>query len=138
MELRDVVNGSRPVRIPPDATAADALVALVENKTDFVMVDRAEAGDAYGIINRRDIVLRPIAEGKPLSTMAALECAHKPVMVMHNLDLDIRWVAKKMANENVSVIMVFEGENFLGSVSDVDILKAIAANDAREGEVGED
>ena len=126
MELRDIVSGSRPVRIPPDGSVADALVAMAENRTDFVIVDRTDAGDAYGIISRWDIVVGPVAEGEKLSDMPALSCARKPVVVMHNLDLDIRWVAKKMANENVSKIMVFEGENFLGSVSDVDILKAVA------------
>ena len=128
MELRDIVSGSRPVRIPPDASVADALVAMAENKTDFVIIDRTDLSDAYGIISRWDIVVGPVAEGESLSDMPALSCARKPVVVMHNLDLDVRWVAKKMANESVSKIMVFEGENFLGSVSDVDILRAVAAD----------
>ncbi len=136
MELRDIVSGSRPVRIPPDATVADALVTMAENKTDFVIVDRTGIDDAYGIIFRWDIVVGPIAEGKTLSEIPALSCARKPVVVMHNLDLDVRWVAKKMANENVSKIMVFEGENFLGSVSDIDILRAVAGVSAAEGAKG--
>ncbi len=136
MELRDIVSGSRPVRIPPDATVADALVTMAENKTDYVIVDRTGIDDAYGIIFRWDIVVGPIAEGKILSEIPALSCARKPVVVMHNLDLDIRWVAKKMANENVSKIMVFEGENFLGSVSDIDILRAVAGAGAAEGAKG--
>lgn len=136
MELRDIVSGSRPVRIPPDATVADALVAMAENKTDFAIIDRTGADDAYGIISRWDIVVGPIAEGESLSGMPALSCARKPVVVMHNLDLDIRWVAKKMANENVSKIMVFERENFLGAVSDVDILKAVVADSASNDERG--
>lgn len=136
MELRDIVSGSRPVRIPPDATVADALVTMAENKTDYVIVDRTGIDDAYGIIFRWDIVVGPIAEGKTLSEIPALSCARKPVVVMHNLDLDVRWVAKKMANENVSKIMVFEGENFLGSVSDIDILRAVAGVGAAEGAKG--
>ena len=137
MELRDIVSGSRPVRISPDASVADALVAMAENKTDFVIIDRTDIGDAYGIISRWDIVVGPVAEGKPLSEMPALSCARKPVVVMHNLDLDIRWVAKKMANENVSRIMVFEGENFVGAVSDMDIMKAVAAGRADKGDGGD-
>jgi len=133
MELRDIVSGSRPVRIPPDATVADALVAMAESKTDFVIVDRTGIDDAYGIIFRWDIVVGPIADGKTLSELPALSCARKPVVVMHNLDLDVQWVAKKMANENVSKIMVFERENFLGSVSDIDVLKAVAAIGSGDG-----
>ncbi|HUV60831.1 MAG TPA: CBS domain-containing protein [Thermoplasmata archaeon] len=138
MELRDIVSGSRPVRIPSDATVADALVAMAESKTDFVIVDRTGIDDAYGIIFRWDIVVGPIADGETLSELPALSCARKPVVVMHNLDLDVQWVAKKMANENVSKIMVFEGEHFLGSVSDIDVLKAVALVGSDNGKKGGD
>ena len=127
MELRDIISGSQPVRIPPDATVADALVAMAENKTDYVIVDRTGIDDAYGMITRWDIVVGPIANGTDLTEAHALSCARKPVVVMNNLDLDLRWVARKMANEGVSRIIVFDRENFQGSVSDADVLKAVAA-----------
>ena len=127
MELREIISGSQPVKIPPDATVADALVTMAENKTDYVIVDRQGIDDAYGMITRWDIVVGPIAEGGDLSELPALSCARKPVVSMNNLDLEARWVAKKMANENVSRIMVFAQEEFLGSVSDVDVLRAIAS-----------
>jgi CBS domain-containing protein len=127
MKLREIISGSKPVRIPPDATVADALVTMAENKTDYVIVDRQGIDDAYGMITRWDIVVGPIAEGKDLSEIPALSCARKPVVIMNNLDLEARWVAKKMANENVPKIMVFDREDFLGSVSDVDVLRAVAS-----------
>lgn len=132
MELRHIISGSQPTRIPPDATVADALVAMAENKTDYVIVERLGIDDAYGIITRWDIVVGPIASGSDLAALPALSVARKPLVVMNNLDLDIRWVAKKMANENVSKIMVFDRENFLGSVSDIDVLKAVAAKAAKK------
>jgi CBS domain-containing protein len=127
MGLREIISGSKPVRIPPDATVADALVTMAENKTDYVIVDRHGIDDAYGMITRWDIVVGPIAEGEDLSELPALSCARKPVVIMNNLDLEARWVAKRMANENVSKIMVFDREDFLGSVSDVDVLRAVAS-----------
>jgi CBS domain-containing protein len=132
MELRDIISGERPVRIPPDATVADALITMAENKTDYVIVDRLGIDDAYGMITRWDIVVGPIADGEELSELPALSCARKPVVVMNNLDLDVRWVAKKMANENASKIMVFDRENFLGSISDVDVIKAIVAKGSKK------
>lgn len=134
MKLREIISGSKPVRIPPDATVADALVTMAENKTDYVIVDRQGTNDAYGMITRWDIVVGPIAEGEDLYELPALSCARKPVVVMNNLDLEARWVAKKMANENVSKIMVFDRENFLGSVSDVDVLKSVASGAAKNPE----
>src|SRR5512136_164488 len=127
MDLRDVIGGSKPIKIQPGATASDALVSMMENKTDFLLVDRATPHDAFGIITRWDIVARAIANGQDLATTSVLDVARKPIVVMNNLDLDIRWVAKKMTNEGVSRIAVFDRESFIGFVSDVDILRAIAS-----------
>lgn len=127
MELRDIVSDSRHVKIKSSATVSDALVTMIENKTDFLLIDRDEPNDAYGIVTRWDLVEGPIAHGLDLATTSIMEYARKPLVVMNNLDLDIRWVAKKMANEGVSKIAVFDGESFLGFISDVDVLKAAAS-----------
>lgn len=127
MELRDVVGRSSPVKIPPTATASDALVSMIENKTDFLLVERSGPHDAYGIVTRWDIVVGGVAQGKELASTPVLEIARKPLVVMNNLDLDIRWVARKMTNEGISKIAVFDKEKFLGFISDVDIMRAVVA-----------
>jgi signal-transduction protein with cAMP-binding, CBS, and nucleotidyltransferase domain len=127
MELRDLISGSKPIKIQPSATASDALVSMMENKTDYLLVDRATPNDAYGIITRWDIVAGVIANGRDLASTSVLDVARKPLVVMNNLDLDFRWAAKKMTNEGVSRIAVFDKESFLGFVSDVDILRAIVS-----------
>lgn len=127
MELRDIVNRSSPVKIAPDGTVGQALVTMIENKTDFLLVDRTGYSDAYGIVTRWDLVEGPIAHGVDLNSAPVTDYARKPLVVMNNLDLDLRWVAKKMANENVSKIAVFDGDEFLGFISDVDIMRAIAS-----------
>lgn len=137
MELREIVSGSKPVKISPDAKASDALVMMIENKTDFLLVDRSGQNDSYGIVTRWDIVEGPIAHGATLADVPVIDYARKPLVVMNNLDLDVRWVAKKMSNENVSKIAVFDREDFLGFISDVDILKAVAAKAAMNKEAEE-
>jgi CBS domain-containing protein len=132
VELRDIVSRSSPVKIAPDATVGQALVTMIENKTDFLLVDRSGYSDAYGIVTRWDIVEGPIAHGVDLNSAPVLDYARKPLVVMNNLDLDLRWVAKKMANENVSKIAVFSGEEFLGFISDVDIMRAIASKGSKQ------
>lgn len=127
MELRDIVSDSRHIKIKSSATVSDALVTMIENKTDFLLIDRDDPNDSYGIVTRWDLVEGPIAHGLDLATTSIMDYARKPLVVMNNLDLDIRWVAKKMANEGVSKIAVFDGENFLGFISDVDVLKAAAS-----------
>jgi len=128
LELRDIAGKSRPVRILPSATASEALVSMIENKSDYLLVDRAYPNDAYGIVTRWDIVERGVSEGLDLSKTPVLELARKPLVVLNNLDLDVRWVAKKMSNEGISKIAVFDRDTFLGFISDVDILKAVSEN----------
>ncbi len=90
------------MKIKSSATVSDALVSMIENKTDFLLIDREDPSDAYGIVTRRDLVEGPIAHGVDLATASIMAYARKPLVVMNNLDLDVRWVAKKMANEGVS------------------------------------
>lgn len=132
MELRDIISGSVPSKIRSDATVADALVAMMERKTDYVLIDRTSPDDAYGIVTRWDIVEKAIAQGEDITETMAISIARKPLVVTNNMDLDIRWVAKKMADEGVSKLAVFDKENFLGFVSDLDVLRAAAGNDSDE------
>ena len=127
MELRDIISGSVPTKIKSDATVADALVAMMERKTDYVLVDRSGPNDAYGIVTRWDIIEKAIAIGEDITITAAVSVARKPLVVTNNMDLDLRWVAKKMADEGVSRLAVFDKENFLGFVSDLDVLRAASA-----------
>jgi CBS domain-containing protein len=99
---------------------------MMENKTDYLLVDRKTQNDAYGIVTRWDIVSGPVANGLDLTSIPVLDCARKPLVVLNNLSLDVKWVAKKMASENASKVAVFDKEDFVGFVSDIDILKAIS------------
>jgi len=126
-ELRDVISGSKPVKIAPTASAKDALVSMIENKTDYLLVDRANTNDAYGIITKWDLVACAVADAKDLGNTPILELARKPLVVTNNLDLNIKWVARKMVNEGVSKLAVFDKEEFVGFVSDVDILRAVVS-----------
>lgn len=136
MELRDIISRSVPAKIKSDATVADALVAMMERKTDYVLVDRTAPDDAYGIVTRWDIVEKAIAEGVDIANAHAVSIARKPLVITNNMDLDLRWVAKKMADEGVSKLAVFEKEDFLGFVSDMDVLRAVTGLHpaAKEGE----
>lgn len=125
MELRDIISGSVPTKIKSDATVAEALAAMMERKTDYVLVDREGPNDAYGIVMRWDIVEKAIAEGEDITKTSAVSIARKPLVVTNNMDLDLRWVAKKMADEGVSKLAVFDRENFVGFVSDLDVLAAV-------------
>lgn len=137
MQLRDIISGAVPARVKSDASIAEALVAMMERKTDYVLVDRTGPNDAYGMVTMWDIVEKAIAEGSDITQVLAVSIARKPLVVTNNMDLDLRWVAKKMADEGVSKLAVFDRENFVGFVSDLDVLAAAAKKTRKEGKEGE-
>lgn len=136
MELRDILGKPPTVVLKADMTALDAITAMVENKVRSVLIDRDDAQDAYGIITTRDIINDVIAHGLEPAQVRLRDVCSKPLVVANNLDIDLRWVAKKMANEGVARLAVFEGGDLKCIVSDVDILKAVAEELKGEGGKG--
>ena len=126
MELRDICCGPPAIMLKKDATAMDAIAAMVENKVRSVIVDRQDTNDAYGMITITDIINDVISKGIEPRAISANDISSKPLKASNNLDLDIKWIAKKMANESVSQLAVFEAEALKCIVTDVDILKAMA------------
>ncbi|MDH4122547.1 MAG: CBS domain-containing protein [Thermoplasmata archaeon] len=126
MELRDLCGGPPAVILNKESTVMDAIAAMVENKTRCVVIDREDTGDAYGLLTITDIIEDVIARGLEPLKLKAADIESKPLIASNNLDLGVRWVAKKMANEEVSQLAIFEGEDLKCIVSDVDILKAFA------------
>jgi len=134
MELRDILGKPPSVVLKGDMTAQDAITAMVENKVRSVLIDRDDLQDAYGIITTRDIINDVVAHGLNPTQVRLRDVCSKPLVVANNLDIDLRWAAKKMANEGVARLAVFEGGELKCLVSDVDILKAYA----EEYKAGED
>jgi len=126
MELRDLCGGPPAVILEKTATVMDAISAMVENNTTYVVVNREDTEDAFGLLTITDIINNIIAKDREHSQVQIDEIVSKPLIASNNLDLDKRWVAKKMANEGVSQLAVFDGEDLKCLVSDIDILKAIA------------
>jgi len=103
----------------------DAIAAMVENDISSIIMDREDSEDAFGIVTTKDIIGCVIAKGLDPNEVKIADICSKPLISLNNVELDIRWVAKKMSDEDVSRLAVFDGENLRCIVADVDILKAI-------------
>lgn len=113
------------VTIDGMATAADAVSKMKETGVRALIVDRRDEGDAYGIITQRDVVYATIAQGTDPSEVKVHEIFSKPLIVV-NPDLDVRYVARLMANFGLSRAPVIFGGKVQGIVTVSDIVsKAI-------------
>ncbi len=126
MQLRDILGEPPSIVLRTNSTAMEAIAAMVENKTRSVLVDMDDPQDAYGIVTTKDIIDDVVARGLDPGAVKLEDICSKPLVAANNLDVDLRWVAKKMSNEGVARLAVYDGGKLKCLVSDVDILKAIA------------
>ena len=89
-----------------------------------LIVDRRSEDDAYGIVTQRDIAYNVIAYEIDPKDVKVHEIMSKP-LVLVNKDLDIRHVARLMANQGISrAPVIFDGK-LQGIVAVSDIIAAV-------------
>ena len=129
--LRSIVKDFKMQSIDADATVADAIIKMTEKEAYALLVPRKDKHDAYGIVTKRDIIYKVVAEGLDPREIKINEIMSKPLVILTNLDLDICWVARSMADSGVSVIAVFEKGDFYGFVTSKGIIEAIFYSEMR-------
>jgi predicted transcriptional regulator len=123
--LKDVVKTFEMPMIERDATAYAAIKMMMEQNRWSLLVPRKNKSDAYGIVTKKDLITKVVAEGKDPSRVKVKDVMSKPLVILTNLSLDVRWVAKAMANSGVSTIVVFDKGDFYGYVTEGCILEGM-------------
>lgn len=123
--LRSIIKDFKMPSISHSATVADAILDMTSKNAYALLVPRKDKTDAYGIITKRDIIYKVIAEGKNPNKVKVSDIMSKPLVILTNLDLDIRWVARAMSESGVSVIAVFDKGDFYGFATAKGIVEAV-------------
>jgi predicted transcriptional regulator len=123
--LKDVVKTFELPMIDRDATISSAIKKMLDENRFTLLVPRRNKNDAYGIITKKDTLTRVIAEGKSPGKVKVKDIMSKPLVILTNLSLDLRWVAKAMSNSGVSTIAVFDKGDFYGYVTEACILEGV-------------
>jgi isocitrate dehydrogenase len=118
LTLRDVVKTFELPTIGSDASILEAIRVMLDSNCYTLLVPRKGKSDAYGILTKRDVIAKVIAEGKDPAKTKVGKCMSKPLVLLTNLSLDLRWVASAMANSRVATIAVFEKGDFYGYVTE--------------------
>jgi len=109
------------VMVDGSATAAEAVELMKAKQVRALIVDRRSDDDAYGIVTQRDVVYRVVAEGRDPRTVRVYEIMSKPLVVV-NPDLDVKYVARLMAQRGLSRAPVLAEQKLQGVVSISDIV----------------
>lgn len=125
LTLRDIVKTFELPTIDRNETAQKAVEMMLDIPLNHILVPRETKNDAYGIVTKKDILAKVVAEGRDLSEVRIEEIMSRPLVILTNLSLDIRWVAKAMANSGVSTIVVFDKGDFYGYVTESCIIEGV-------------
>jgi len=112
------------VTIDEDRTVAEAVQLMRSEGVTSLIVNRRDEDDAYGIMTRRDVVNKVIAEGKNPREVRVSEVMTKP-LIMASRGLSLEHCAKLMRMANIRRLPVFDGQKVIGIVSNTDIFDAI-------------
>ncbi len=103
------------------ATVAEAVKLMKEKGVRALIVDRRNEADAYGIVTQRDIAYKVLAQGRDPNEVRVHEIQSKPLVVV-NPDLDVKYVARLMANFGLSRCPVIFDKKIQGIVSVSDLV----------------
>jgi len=121
MKAKDVMTRN-VVMIEGSATVAEAIKKMVEAKVSSLIINRRDYDDAYGIITRRDIVNKIVAPGRNPEEIKVAEIMTKP-LVIATPNLDVKYLARLMAQTGVRRVPIFDGHQLVGLVSNSDIFR---------------
>ena len=124
MEINDVITKDVPKIVEGKLTIMDAMAQLRSSPTSALIVKPEERSDTFGIVTMRDIVYRGLARGLDPDKTPVSKIMTKPVLILNNLHLDMRYAAMAMANAEVDHVLIFDGEHMVGELSLFDVLVA--------------
>ncbi len=125
LTLRDVVKTFELPTVAQSATILTAMKTMLETDCYSLLVPRRNSSDAYGIITKKDIMVKVVSEGRDPAKVKVKEVMSKPLLILTNLSLDLRWVAKAMADSKVSTIAVFDKGDFYGYATEACVMEGI-------------
>ncbi len=126
LRARDIMNRSFVV-VSPLETVQEAIERMVASDCQVAIVDRADEGDAYGILTFQEVVYRVISRSLAPTRVRVGEVMVKPLIVV-NPNLRLPFVAQLFANTGIENAPVIEEHQLAGIISSADLVRALTAD----------
>lgn len=127
LRAREIMNQDFVV-VPPLATVQEAAEAMLRCHCQAVIVDRADEGDAYGMVAYQEIVYRLLAKSLSPTRTRVAEIMVKPLIVV-TPNLRLPFIAQLFARVGIQNALVIDEHRLAGVISSADLVKAMAAED---------
>jgi CBS domain-containing protein len=127
LRARDVMNRDFAL-VSPLATVQEAVEAMMACNCQVAIVERADEGDAYGILTYQEIVYRVIAKSLAPTRTRVADVMIKPLIVV-NPNLRLPFVAQLFARVGIQNAIVIDEHVLAGVVSSSDLVRALVAEE---------
>jgi CBS domain-containing protein len=114
------------VTISPLATIREAIKTMRDHGVKSLVVDKAHAHDAYGIITYTTIVRTIVAEEGDIDLANVYDVCTKPVITVPG-DMEVKYLARLMVRHGIRRIVVLYNNELEGIVTMNDIVESILA-----------
>jgi CBS domain-containing protein len=108
------------VTIEPSASVVDAAKRMIQKEKGPLPV--VEGGHVVAMVTDRDIIARVVAEGRDPSSVTVDDISTKE-LVTASPDQDVDEARRLMAEHELDRILVTEGDQLVGIISEADIRK---------------
>ena len=122
MKARDIMT-KNAVMVEESVSVPEAVTTMMEKTVSSLIVNRLNEDDSYGIVTRRDVVNKVVAEGLDPQKVTVADIMTKPLLTIPPT-LPIKHIARLMRQTGVRRMPVFDGLQIMGIVSNSDIFRA--------------
>lgn len=127
LRARDIMNQDF-VLVSPLATVQESVEAMLQCNCQAVVVDRADEGDAYGMVTYQEIVYRLLAKSLSPTRLRVSEIMVKPLIVI-TPNLRLPFIAQLFSRIGIQNALVIDEHRLAGLISSSDLVQAIVAEE---------
>lgn len=125
MLIKDLmVKKENLISIEAMAPLRDALVLMRKHGIKSLVVEKSNPNDAYGILTFKKIINAVIASDGDIDLLRVYDLCIKPTVHLPG-ELDIKYAAQMMMNNNIKRILIADGNELQGMVTMTDMLEAL-------------
>lgn len=125
MLVKDIMQAD-VITISPLATLRDAMAKMKSRKVKSLVVERRDEHDAFGIITYTAVLRTIVAEEGDIDLINVYDVCSKPVITVPP-QMDLKYVARLMAAQRLSRLVVLEGNELAGIITMNDIVGEVLA-----------
>ena len=111
-------------KIDGSATVAEAVRLMRKIRVSYLLVNRRDHDDSWGIVVRKDVVNKVMDPGKDPDNVRVFEIMTRP-LIMVSPGLALKYCARLLNHAGIRRAPVFDGKNIVGMISNTDIFLAL-------------